>query len=109
MAKRKTPKVKKEEIVDLTPKPEKITDEQLKSVQSIINSINQHQMEIGNIETRKHHMLHNIASMQDRMTLMQDEFQKDYGTIDINIQDGTINYPPENPNLPENGETDKKD
>jgi len=107
MAKRKTPKAEK--VIDLTPKPEKITDEQLKSVQSIINSINQHQMEIGNIETRKHHMLHNIASMQDRMTLMQDEFQKDYGTIDINIQDGTINYPPENPNLPENGETDKKD
>ena len=109
MAKRKTPKVKKEEIVDLTPKPEKITDEQLKSVQSIINSINQHQMEIGNIETRKHHMLHNLASMQDRMNLMQEEFQKDYNTIDINIQDGTINYPPENTNPPENGETNKED
>ena len=54
-------------------------------------------------------MLHNLASMQDRMTLMQDEFQKDYGTIDINIQDGTINYPPENPNPPENGETNKED
>ena len=44
MAKTKTPKVKKEELVDLTPKPEKITEEQLKSVQGIINSINQHQM-----------------------------------------------------------------
>ena len=106
MAKRKT---KKETVVDLASKPEKITDEQLKNIQSSINSINQHQMEIGNIETRKHHMLHNLASMQDRMTLMQNEFQKDYGTIDINIQDGTINYPPENPNLPDNGETDKKD
>ena len=92
MAKRKT---KKEKIIDLKPKAEKITDEQLKSVQSIINSINQHQMEIGNIETRKHHMLHNLASMQDKMTLMQNEFQKDYGTIDINIQDGTINHPKE--------------
>jgi hypothetical protein len=109
MAKRKTPKVKKEEVVDLTPKPEKITDEQLKSVQNIINSINQHQMEIGSMETRKHQLLHNLAGMQDRMTLMQEEFQKDYGTIDINIQDGTINYPPENPNPQENGETNKED
>jgi hypothetical protein len=105
----KTKKAKKEELVDLTPKPEKITDEQLKNIQNSINGINQHQMEIGNIETRKHHMLHNLASMQDRMTLMQNEFQKDYGTIDINIQDGTINYPPEDTNQLENGETDKKD
>ena len=33
---------------------------------------------------------------------MQDELEKDYGTYDINIQDGTIKYP-------ENGEADKKD
>jgi hypothetical protein len=109
MAKTKTKKVKKEELVDLTPKPEKITDEQLKNVQSIINNINQHQMEIGNIETRKHHMLHNLVSIQDRMTLMQNDFQKEYGTIDINIQDGTINYPPEPITKKENGETDKED
>ena len=105
----KTKKTKKEKVVDLTPKPEKITEEQLKNIQNSINSINQHQMEIGNIETRKHHMLHNLANIQDSMSLMQNEFQKEYGTIDINIQDGTINYPPENPNLPDNGETDKKD
>ena len=34
---------------------------------------------------------------------MRDEFEKDYGTADINIQDGIINYPKEN------GEVNKKD
>ena len=105
----KTKKAKKEEVIDLTPKPEKITDEQLKNVQNMINSINQHQMEVGITETRKHNLLHNLAGIQDQLTLVQEELQKDYNTTDINIQDGTINYPPENPNLPDNGETDKKD
>ena len=100
MAKRKTPKAEK--IVDLTPKAEKITDEQLKKVQSIINNINRVQMEIGIVETRKHNLLHNVAGIQDQLTLMQGEFEKAYGTTDINIQDGTINYP-------ENGEVNKKD
>ena len=103
MAKRKTPKVKKEELVDLTPKPEKITDEQLKSVQNIINSINQHQMEIGSMETRKHQLLHNLSQLQEQLSELQGELQVSYNTIDINIETGEINYPPEN------GETDKED
>ena len=41
--------------------------------------------------------------MRDELTVLQGEFQKEYGTFDINIQDGTINYPKEN------GEVNKKD
>ena len=100
MAKRKTPKAEK--VIDLTPKAEKITDEQLKKVQDVISNINKLQMEIGINETRKHNLLHNVAGVQDQLTLMQVEFEKDYGTTDINIQDGTINYP-------ENGEVNKED
>ena len=47
-------------------------------------------------------MMHGIAGLREKLTLLQTEFDKDYGTFDINIQDGTINYP-------ENGEADKKD
>jgi ABC-type phosphate transport system auxiliary subunit len=107
MAKRKTPKAEK--IVDLKPKAEKITDEQLAKVQNTISGINNHQMELGRMETRKHQLLHNLLSIQDQLTLLQEEFQKEYNTFDINIETGDINYPPENPNPPENGETDKKD
>ena len=83
-------------------KSEKITDEQLKKVQELINGLNRTQGEVGILETRKHVLLHQIAGVNDQLAVLQDEFQKEYGTNDINIQDGTINYP-------ENGEADKKD
>ena len=83
-------------------KPEKITDEQLKKVQDSVNNINRAQLEVGSMELKKHEMMHQIAGLRDELTLLQGEFEKDYGTFDINIQDGTINYP-------ENGEADKKD
>tara|TARA_R100001443_G_scaffold249_2_gene983 strand:+ start:969 stop:1256 length:288 start_codon:yes stop_codon:yes gene_type:complete len=93
---------KKEEVVDLKPKAEKITDEQLKNVQEVINKMNRAQIEIGSLELKKHEFLHAVANLKDRLSKLQDEFNKEYGTIDINIKDGTINYP-------ENGEADKKD
>ena len=55
------------------------------------------------MEVRKHKVMHNLASLRDKLTVLQGEFEKEYGTFDINIQDGTINYPKEI------GETDKKD
>jgi hypothetical protein len=73
-------------------KPEKITAEQLEKVQNTVNSINRAQLEIGSVELKKHEMLHQIAGLRDELTLLQGEFEKDYGTFDINIQDGTINY-----------------
>ena len=84
-------------------KPEKITDEQLKKVQDTVNNINRSQLEIGSMEVKKHELMHNIAGLRDELTLLQTEFEKDYGTFDIDIQTGTINYPKEN------GEADKKD
>ena len=83
-------------------KPEKITDEQLKRVQDTVNGINTGKLEIGSLEIKKHEMMHSIAGLRDELTLLQGEFDSEYGTFDINIQDGIINYP-------ENGEADKKD
>jgi len=74
-------------------KPEKITDEQLAKVQNTVNSINRAQLEIGSMEVKKHELMHNIAGARDNLTVLQSEFEKEYGTFDINIQDGTINYP----------------
>ena len=87
---------KKEKVVDLKPKAEKITDEQLKKVQETVNGINRAQLEIGSIEVRKHEMMHQIAGLRDNLTLLQGEFEKDYGTYDIDISTGIINYPKEN-------------
>ena len=96
MAKRKTPKVK-----DL--RPGKITDEQLKKIQNVVNVINRAQMEIGQMETKKHAIAHHITVLQEAVGEIRDEFEKEYGTADVNIQDGTINYPKEN------GEVNKED
>ena len=96
-------KTKKEKVIDLKPKAEKITDEQLAKVQNTVNGINRSQLEIGSMELRKHELLHSIVGLRDELKLLQSEFEKDYGTFDINIQDGTINY------SEENGEVNKKD
>ena len=101
MAKRKTPKA--ENVIDLTPKAEKITDEQLKKVQETVNNLNRTQMEVGQMEVRKYELLHNLSVFRNELASLQSEFKKEYGTIDINIQDGTIKYPSDD------GETDKKD
>ena len=105
MAKTKTKKESSTtaKIKELTGvKPEKITDEQLKIVQDLINDINRSQMELGQMETKKHAILHNVSMLQEGIGKMQKEFEKEYNTADINIQDGTINYP-------ENGEANKED
>ena len=87
---------KKEKVIDL--KSEKITDEKLKEVQDTVNSINRSQLEIGNIELKKHEMLHGMAALREKLVSLQKEFEKDYGTFDVDIQTGIINYP-------DNGET----
>ena len=94
-------KTKKEKVVDL--KPEKISEEQLNKVQSVVNDINRSQIEIGTLETKKHNILHQVSLLQEKIGEMQVEFEKEYGTFDINIQNGIINYPKEN------GEADKED
>ena len=84
-------------------KPEKITKEQLEEVQKLINDINRSQMELGQMETKKHAMLHHISMLQEGVGKLRETFEKDYGTSDINIQDGVINY------TKENGEANKED
>ena len=92
MAKNTSKKIKELKGV----KPEKITQEQLDKVQKVVNSINKTNFKIGSLEIEKHELMHSIAGLKDEMTLLQTEFEKEYGTYDINIQDGTINYPKEN-------------
>jgi hypothetical protein len=83
-------------------KPEKISDEHLQEVKSVINEINKFQLDLGMLETKKHGVLHHISTLQEKIGDIQVKFEKEYGTSDVNIQDGTINYK-------ENGEADKKD
>ena len=83
MAKTKTKKVEK---------PSKITNEELNSLQELINNINRHHLQVGQVESQKHSILHGLAGLNDELVLMRDKFKTTYSTDDINIADGSINY-----------------
>ena len=69
---------------------EKITEEQLKSIQDLVGQINNGQLQIGQLETQKHALLHQIAEVQKMLKDNQDKLEKEYGKVNVNIQDGTI-------------------
>ena len=73
-------------------KATKITNEELNLLQELINNINKHHLQIGQLESQKHSTLHGLAGLNDELVLMRDKFKTTYSTDDINISDGTINY-----------------
>ena len=91
---------KNEKVVDL--KPQNITPQELENLQTLVNTLNRTQMEIGSIESRKHGLAHQVITIQSQMQNLQKTFEETYGKVDINITDGTISYP-------EDVETNKKD
>ena len=82
---------KKEKVVDL--KPTNISEDQLKSIQALIAPINQAQVELGRMETRKHAICHDVTELQKALQEKQAELEKEYGKVNINISDGRIDYP----------------
>jgi len=99
-------KTKKEEVIDLKPKAEKITDTELAQLQAGIKTVDNLTVEVGSIEVRKHSLLKAMESVHFRIEQQRQELQKKYGTDNINLQDGSISYGETNT---ENGEADKKD
>ena len=83
-------KKKKEKVVDL--KPEAISEEELKDLQNVVAAINKLQFDIGTMEAQKHNALHALFQGNEKLNEMQNRFQEQYGTKDINIQNGVINY-----------------
>ena len=106
MAKRKT---KKEKVVDLNPKPAKISDDHLQRLRSVVGGIDRFTMDLGKLALQKNAIIKAVEGAQSNIEALRKEFLEEYGTDNINIQDGTIGYKNENPNPEENGETDKKD
>ena len=81
--------------IEVKPRLEKISEKHLEQLQKLVNSVNTMQFNIGKIEAQKHTVLHNLSMTQDRIGLFQDTLTKEYGTFDVNIEDGTINWPEE--------------
>ena len=105
MAKTKTKKESSTttKIKELTGvKPEKIDEQELAQLQASVKTIDQLTHEVGTIEVRKHALMKAMEQVQTRIEQTRVHLNTKYGTDNISIQDGVINYP-------ENGETDKKD
>ena len=73
-------------------KPGKVTNEELNKIQNLISTSNKAQIDLGSIEIQKHNILHQVEAMQTAITVFRNEMKKTYGTDDIDIQSGVINY-----------------
>ena len=83
-------------------KPEKVTNEELSKIQSLVSDMNKGQFNLGNLELQKHRILHAVTVLQETFVKLREELKKEYGSDDVNIETGVINYK-------EDGEADKKD
>ena len=84
---------KNKKTVELKAKIDKISEAHLKELQEIVNNINTIQFNIGKMEASKHSALHDLAVAQDRVGVMQETLLKEYGTYDVNLFNGKINWP----------------
>tara|TARA_R100000152_G_C6742279_1_gene166050 strand:- start:27 stop:302 length:276 start_codon:yes stop_codon:yes gene_type:complete len=83
----------KEKVLDVKERKEKVSKEHLDEMLQVANKINALQFNIGRLESQKHKLLHELALGNDTISLVQDKMVKEYGTYDINLTDGTINWP----------------
>ena len=76
-------------------KVEKITDEQLTDLQGHVNRINSAQLQLGQLESQKHGVVNAIPVLQKQLKEFQEKLEEEYGKVNVNIQDGTIQEIPE--------------
>jgi len=87
----------------------KIAEKHLKDLQMLVNAINSIQFNIGKMEIQKHQALGELSEHQRAVSKMQDLLLKEYGSYDVNVNDGTINWPPEQSPDSNNEKDPKKD
>ena len=88
----------KKKTVEVKQKAEKISDQHLSQLQNLVNTINSIQFNIGKMEMQKQMALRELMSTQDQVSTMQDLLLAEYGSYDVNITDGTINWNNPRPN-----------
>jgi hypothetical protein len=86
----------KEKAVELKPRAEKISEEHLNQIRGAVNSVNKLYFNIGQIESQKLSLLNNVELAKKHISELQGMLEKEYGTFDVNLEDGLINWPKEN-------------
>ena len=84
---------KKEKELKVKQKVEKIHEKHLIKLQNIVNSINALQFNIGKMEVQKYNAMRELGKAQSEISEMQELLLREYGSYDVNVTDGTINWP----------------
>jgi len=67
-----------------------ITEEQLKSIKESQSKVNSILIDMGYLESRKHELAHSYAEAAKEMEDIKAELEKEYGSVNINLEDGTF-------------------
>ena len=67
----------------------KIKEDQLKKIQEQQATVTKILNEVGYLEANKHGLLHELAGVNQDIEDFKGELEKEYGAININLEDGT--------------------
>jgi bisphosphoglycerate-dependent phosphoglycerate mutase len=67
----------------------KITEEELKKVVTFQNDLAKAIQNVGILEAEKHGVLHQIGGLNQDQGKLKQELEEKYGSISINLQDGS--------------------
>ena len=81
----------------------KIKEEELKLIQEQQKQLNELVHNIGLLESQKHGLLHEIAGANKEIEDYKEVLETEYGSIEINLEDGSYTK------IEENVESNKKD
>tara|TARA_Y100000401_G_scaffold66664_1_gene53271 strand:- start:1611 stop:1901 length:291 start_codon:yes stop_codon:yes gene_type:complete len=82
-------------VEDIAQDVNKITDEELKSIQEIVDRMNKVQMQIGALQVQQQGALEQFRVDQVGLQELQKELEEKYGRVSVNLTDGTITEIPE--------------
>ena len=68
----------------------KVTDEQLETLQSLVNAINEGQATIGGIEMQKHKLITEVDGLVKQLKQTQADLEEEYGNVTVNLTTGEI-------------------
>ena len=74
----------------------KITEKELKELQDLQANLYKLTTDIGVLETQKHAVLHELAGVNQTQEEFKKVLEEKYGSININLQDGTFELQEEN-------------
>ena len=67
----------------------KIKEEQLKKIQDQQGKVSKILNEVGYLEANKHGLLHRLAEINKEVEEFKGELEKEYGQVNINLEDGS--------------------